>query len=384
MTCYRSSLTALALLMPLWPHGSAVADPPASTDRVIVSTDAELRKTLAGGLPPGATLLIAPGRYTGGLSMEGARGTEGKPIVIGAADPKNPPVIAGGALSIHLRNPAYLTIQDLVFEAPRDNGMNIDDGGSMTLTARHITLRNLTFRNLRGRGNNDALKLSGVEHFVVERCTIENWGGNGSGIDMVGCHNGRISHCRLKHENGGSNGVQAKGGSTRITIEHCSFENAGQRAVNIGGSTGMAYFRPQPPANFEAKDITVRDCAFRGSLAPINFVGVDGAVVEDCVIYRPGRWAIRILQETREARFAPSRNGVFRRNVVVFRSDEVRTAVSSGDGTAPETFTFEANEWYCQDNPSRSRPSLPSPEKDGVYGRDPKLRDPDRGDFRRR
>ena len=40
--------------------------------------------------------------------------------------------------------------------------------------------------------------------------------------------------------------------------------------VNIGGSTGRAYFRPRPEG-FEAKDITVEDCTFVGSGAA--FVG---------------------------------------------------------------------------------------------------------------
>jgi hypothetical protein len=43
--------------------------------------------------------------------------------------------------------------------------------------------------------------------------------------------------------------------------------------------------------------------------------------------------------------------------------------VNLGAGTAPETFTFARNWWYCVDQPERSRPKLPTPEIDGVYGR---------------
>ena len=40
-----------------------------------------------------------------------------------------------------------------------------------------------------------------------------------------------------------------------------------------------------------------------------------------------------------------------------------------GSGTAPDSFSFARNWWYCTDRPDRSTPRLPTPEKDGVYGR---------------
>jgi hypothetical protein len=74
--------------------------------------------------------------------------------------------------------------------------------------------------------------------------------------------------------------------------------------VNIGGSTGIPYFRPpldQWPAGVpksEARNIVVEGNTFIGSLSPICFVGVDGATVRFNTIYKPGKWAFRILQET--------------------------------------------------------------------------------------
>ena len=43
------------------------------------------------------------------------------------------------------------------------------------------------------KGNHDALKMSGVDHFTVRKCHFEAWGG--SGIDMVGCHHGVVEDC---------------------------------------------------------------------------------------------------------------------------------------------------------------------------------------------
>ena len=47
-----------------------------------------------------------------------------------------------------------------------------------------------------------------------------------------------------------------------------AYEDAGGRAVNIGGSTGLAYFRPAG-ANFEAREITVEDCEFLGGMCAV-------------------------------------------------------------------------------------------------------------------
>ncbi|MEZ6064933.1 MAG: hypothetical protein R3B90_04330 [Planctomycetaceae bacterium] len=154
--------------------------------------------------------------------------------------------------------------------------------------------------------------------------------------------------------------------------------------MNIGGSTGRDYFRPRD-ADYEARNITVEDCTFVGSMSPIAFVGVDGATVRHNTIYRPTRWVIRILQETQGPAFVACRDGVFANNIIAYRSDEVRSIVNVGGGTSADTFRFDANHWYCIDSPRRSdRLDLPSAETNGSYGKDPMFRDAERGDLERR
>ena len=119
-------------------------------------------------------------------------------------------------------------------------------------------------------------------------------------------------------------------------------------------------------------------------MTPVAFVGVDGATVRHNTIYRPRRWGLRILQETRQPGFVPCRNGRFTDNLIAFRSDEMAVPVNVGPGTAPETFTLARNAWYCLDAPERSRPRLPIAEADGVYGVDPRFRDAEGGDLRLR
>lgn len=349
---------------------------------VTVSTTEELRRSAADA-KPGWTIRLKPGEYRGGATIAALRGTEGKPIVIAGVDPDDPPRFVGGS-GIHLVNPAYLELRDIVIDRPASNGLNIDDGGSMKQTALGITLRRIVVADVQRRGNYDGIKLSGLRGFVVDGCKLEVWGDGGAGIDMVGCADGRITGVTLVHRGpeATSTGIQCKGGTRGIVIDRCTFRNAGRRGVNIGGSTGLRYFRPQPPAGYEAKNITVRRCTFTGVNAAVAFVGCDGALVEHNTIYRPRRWAVRILQETRADGFVPCRNGRFANNIVVWRSDEMRRAINIGSGTKPESFVFTGNWWYCTDKPSASKPQLPLAERGGTYGENPQLMAPESGDLR--
>ncbi len=349
---------------------------------VRVNSRDELQQALRNARP-GDKILMAPGVYRGGLSQAGLRGAKGRPIVLAALDPKRPPVIEGGTTCLQLTDPSYVDLRNLVLRKATGNGLNIDDGGSYSSPAHHIELHNLQISDIGPNGNRDGIKLSGVDNFVVRDCTLNRWGNGGSAIDMVGCHDGIIIDCSFSHVvTNSASGVQSKGGSRNIIVQRCRFETAGARAVNIGGSTGLDYFRPKPP-KYEAKDIIVEDCTFIGSSSPIAFVGVDGAIVRRNTIYRPTRWVARILQESRGAQFTPCRNGQFIGNLVAFRSDEVRTTVNVGGGTEASSFTFSGNYWYCFDNPRRSdRINLPVKETRGRYGQDPEFVDAERGDLR--
>ncbi|MBL9199067.1 MAG: hypothetical protein JNL39_01120, partial [Opitutaceae bacterium] len=97
MSAWRSG--AGIILLALSPAvGTVAAD-------VAVAGPAELRAAVAAARP-GARLLLAGGDYGGGYRFADVRGEPGRPIVIAAADPKNPPVFRGGNVAIHLSNPA--------------------------------------------------------------------------------------------------------------------------------------------------------------------------------------------------------------------------------------------------------------------------------------
>jgi hypothetical protein len=361
------ALSAVVVVLPLL----------ARADEVTVKNATEFRAALAAS-KPGTRIAIAGGNYGAGFHFANLRGEEGRPIVIAAADPRRPPVFHDGNAGLHLSNPAHVELHNLVFTNLAHNGLNIDDGGVTTnASARGVVLRGLRVSDVGSNGNHDGIKLSGLWDFRVVDCTIERWGTRGgSAIDMVGCHRGLIESNMIRHnvpEPPNCSGVQAKGGSSDIVVRRNRFEHAGGRAVNIGGSTGLQFFRPalnSSKEHAEARNLRVERNTFVGSVVPVAFVGVDGAVVRFNTIERPGRWALRILQETTAPGFIPCRNGEFTDNTVVFESTRwSEGGVNVGAGTAPDTFKFARNWWFCADNPERSRPKLPTPEIDGVYGR---------------
>jgi hypothetical protein len=352
---------------------------PAAERIVKVADDASLRTALHEARP-GTRIHIAPGQYRPGVYVSGLTGTEGEPIVIEGADGRDPPQFVGGSEAWHLVKCAYVTLRNLAVRGQSSNGINVDDGGVFDKPAHHVVLEKIRVSDVGPQGNHDAIKLSGLDDFVVRECTFEGWGGQAP--DMVGCHRGLVDQCTFKGKPGFSQGEgpQAKGGSSQITVRRCLFLDAATRGVNLGGSTDLKVFRP-PHARYEAKDVVVEGCTFVGGEAAVAYISV-GAVVRYNTIYQPKKWVLRILNEHTGEGFPTTGEGRFERNLIVFRSAIAAGLVNIGPHTRPETFHFAENWWYCEDRPSASRPKLPAPETGGVYGVDPKLTAPARNDFR--
>ena len=337
----------------------------ASAEDVTVHSVSDLRAALL-TLKPGTTLKIAPGEYPGGHHVVGIEN-----VTIEALEAKQPPHFKGGANGWQFSRCAGLTLRSLRVSGQSGNGLNLDDGGELARPVTGITIESVEISDIGPKGNHDGIKCSGLDGMTIRDCTITGWGGQG--IDFVGCHRALITGCRFVGKEGftASAGVQLKGGTSEVTVEKCRFTKAGERPVNIGGSTGLAYFRPQG-AKHEAARIIVRDNVIEGSLCAAAFVGVDGAEFTGNTVLFPEKWIFRILQETKEPGFAPCRNVIVRGNRIVFRRSQVQTEVNMGPGTAPDTFRFEKNRWFAEDRPEASKPKLPVEEKDGLHGLDPR------------
>ncbi|MEO0788057.1 MAG: right-handed parallel beta-helix repeat-containing protein [Bacteroidota bacterium] len=300
-------------------------------------------------------------------------GTEASPIVIlGAIDHQS--IFRGGTEAIHLIDCNYVVIDGIRVEQQTGNGINIDDGGDYSTPSTHITIRNCLFRDMAGAGNNDLLKMSGVDSFFIQECQFLNGGSGGSGVDFVGCHWGVVEDCFF--EDPGVTGIQCKGGTQFIRMQRNTFKNVSQRALNLGGSTGLEFFRPPLPDPivdaFEAADLEVFSNVFIGSRAPVAYVGSVRVKVYNNTFYNPDNWVIRILQENTATGFLVCGDNEFRNNIVYLPGD--LTEVNIGPNTASETFGFSNNLWFNASSDSWT-PNLPVPDIDQIID-DPLFEDP--------
>jgi hypothetical protein len=339
---------------------------------------------------PGSAVRIHSGTYPGDVYVSNLSGSATAPIWIGGAPGETKPVIAGGGEALHLSKVRYVVVHDLEVNGPTANGINADDGGDYANpdATRFVVFEKLDIHDVGSGGNEDCLKLSGLDDYWVldskfARC---GGGGAGSGIDHVGCHKGLIVRSSFEQMSG--NAVQAKGGSEDIEIRACSMKAAGERAVNMGGSTGTQYFRPPlstSGSNFEAKNIRVIANVIQGATASLAFVGCVDCLAANNTIVDPDNWILRILQETTSGggyTFLPAQNGRFVNNLVYFDRSALSTYVNVGPNTQADSFTFANNLWYAHDAPSQSAPTnLPATESGGISGKDPGLVSPGAGDF---
>jgi hypothetical protein len=316
---------------------------------------------------PGDTIMIHEGSYAGGLSFMNLQGTAGNWIHVISA-PSETVIFNGGSNSWKMTDAAYVLIKGITFQHQTGNGCNVDDGGSYNTPSHHIVFESCTFRDIKSTGNSDLLKMSGVDFFEIKNCKFINGAAGGSGIDLVGCHEGLISGNRF--ENQGSNSIQIKGGSKNVRIENNFFKNGGQRTLNLGGSTNLKFFRPVD-APYEAAGLTVYSNIFIGSDAPITYVGCIQTEVINNTIYLPQKWVIRILQETVDtSRFFQCGNNSFKNNII-YRNSQVSNDCNIGPNTNPRSFSFSNNLWYHSQNPAWTGPELPVKDVNCMIGKNP-------------
>ncbi|MCB9601072.1 MAG: right-handed parallel beta-helix repeat-containing protein [Sandaracinus sp.] len=334
----------------------------------------------AAAATPDTLVLVAAGTYDHVRSIS-PRGEEGRPIAF-RADGEVIVDAGAGNTGWSMSDARWVVIEGFTIRNAGVHGMNLDDGGSYDSPSHHVVLRDLTIPSAGSGGNNDCIKMSGVDDFWIEGSDVSGCD-RGEIVDMVGCHDGVISDNHFASPVG--NGVQAKGGSSDVWITRNVFEDIPGRAVNAGGSTGLEFFRPIDAPHEAARIRVVANLVLRGgtdSGAAVAFVGCDACAFVNNTVVHPSTWIARILQESADARFVPSREGVFANNVVVLRTADLRTFFNVGGGTAPESFVFANNLWFAEDEgagwagPSYAGTGIPA-GVDELVQRDPLLGDDD-------
>lgn len=306
-------------------------------------------------LKAGDTLSIENGTYSGGQSTSNMKGSNNQFILI-IGNNKDSVIIESGNSAMQLSDCEFIRFENITFTKQNLNGVNIDDAGTYDTPTHHIQFVNCIFSEMQSTGNNDLLKLSGLEDFLIQKSQFINGANGGSGIDMVGCHSGTITENEFT--NMGSNSIQNKGGTENIYITKNKFTNGGARAINIGGSTGLEYFRPLD-AEFESARIKVHSNIFIGSETPFAFVGTtDSEVINNTIIF-PNKWIFRILQESTDERFVQCSNNRLYNNIFLVNSQISFSPINIGSNTLPKTFEFSNNLFYNIDN-SDWLPDLPT------------------------
>lgn len=313
---------------------------------------------------PGTKIILMPGTHSSGLHVSNVQGTADAPILITSDGNPDDVIFSGGSTGIQLSDPAYLILENFTVTGATGNGLNIDDGGSYDTPAHHIIVRNVHVRDIGPTGNHDGIKLSGLDSFRIENCTVQRPGTGGSAVDMVGCQDGIIAHNTFLDV--GSSGVQAKGGTANITVYANRFERVEQRAVNMGGSTGLPYFRPID-APYEASNITVISNVFVDVVTPVAFTGCQYGLFAHNTVIKPRRWIARILQESTQERFVQSSNNVYANNICVI-DNQVSTLVNIGGKTQPDTFRFFNNLIYKEGGGNINLNQLPGTVDETITG----------------
>lgn len=310
-------------------------------------------------LQPGDTLLIEDDTYNGGTYHENLKGNPNNYIfIIGNGNV----IINGGYSAFQIRDWEYIRFENITFQNQTSNGFNVDDGGSVDSPTQYIQFHNCTFKDMQSTGNNDLLKLSGLDNFLISNCKFENGSPGGSGIDMVGCHSGTIT--QNSFTNMGSEAIQGKGGTSELYIERNYFNNAGARGINLGGSTGLEYFRPID-AKYEAKNLWVYSNIFIGSTAPLAFVNSVNVEITNNTFINPEKWIFRILQESVGERFIECGDNSIINNLFYVNEKINFTPVNIGPNTRPESFEISDNFFYNVSNSNWS-PNLINPTKNYI------------------
>jgi hypothetical protein len=292
---------------------------------------------------PGLRIILLPGTYPSGPGpFPDVRGTAQQPIKVEGQG--NVVFNATNGTAVEFRDPQYLVIENITIQNSPVHGMNIDDGGTYDTPAQHVIIRNVRFNNIGTGGNQDCLKLSGVDHFWIEGSEFVDCD-FGEAIDMVGCHEGLVTG-NYFHDMPGT-AVQAKGGSRNVVIHGNRFRNVANHSINLGGSTGDPYVRPTT-APYEGERIqAIGNTIENAGRGPIFYQGCNECLVANNTLVNPASYLVGIVEGRRDTSTTRARNGYFINNIVYYNSTAISSTLNVGGNTDPQTFTFANNLYYA-------------------------------------
>jgi hypothetical protein len=311
-------------------------------------------------IKPGDELILMPGEHRPAV-FDNLHGTPDQPIIIRTAHPKHFVTIQAELYGIRLRNPRHVRIQNVIIDGAELNGISIDgtpdeeDGESKQEPAGQVVLENVIVRNTGPRDLRHAFDLEFLDGVRIVNCRVE--GCTGSGIELVACTNVVIDQCRFDgtQDLQPISGIRIRGGSDRVRIEKCIFDQTGQQGICIGGMTTIAGRFPPPidenetRSLFEASRVNISRCIIHGGLCAFSFVHCDRATVRNCTIVRPRRVVVSIRREQEDQRFPVASGCSFGSNLIVWQPDDLTSIAHLGEGASVEGVNLEENLWWSPD-----------------------------------
>ncbi|HET6428625.1 MAG TPA: right-handed parallel beta-helix repeat-containing protein [Phycisphaerae bacterium] len=338
--------------------------------KAVEAGDTEAVKQALRQAKPGDRIVLPGGVYPGGMFARNVNGQPGKPVVVAAKDPANPPVFRGSDYGFVLESCSHVVLDGLVFEKARVNNLQM-------FRCRNMVIKDCVSRDIAVQSNCDGIKLTAVRDFLIIGCTVSRWGGEGSAVDMVSCAGGLIMNCRFTYPDLSgqtANTVQPKCGSTGIGVYRCRFDDSSLRAVQFGGGIGPGrenrydYFGKLKEEGYSGVDMAAMGNVIVGGGAAAVYASSARCAFEYNTIVDPTRYVLRILFEGGDR---PTADNRFAGNLIVY--GKVIQVANVGGQTKPETFAFADNYWFNRLDPARSVPKLPGPQTAPAGGTDPKL-----------
>jgi hypothetical protein len=340
---------------------------------------------LAARIRPGDEIILMPGRHLD-ADFDQLIGTSKKPIVIRAADEKNPPIIEAQREGIRIKKASFVTIRDLTIVGGTVSGITLGDGiepARMAAKAGNgeefvpppqpgagdaaqealggVLIRNVTIAKVGPRGQRHAISVSGLEGVRIEECLIEGWGG--SGVEIIACRDVSISRCQFRglRDHGQMHGIRVRAGSERVHIERCRFENAGERVICLGGASDLEEFRT--PQSFEAARVNVERCIILGGGCTVTYLHADDCVVRSNTIVGPKHCVMALLHEQKDPRFTAGNRNVFGINIAVWEPGTLRTLAEISPKADVSKFVLEENIWWSGETRDKIEKLGPLPGK---------------------
>jgi hypothetical protein len=309
---------------------------------------------LAGRLQPGDEIVLMPGKHTG-VALKDVSGTAEKPIIIRGLDADHPgPINAfNQMLGVHLQNCKHIHLRDLMVAGAGHTGILIEGGNPQAIEEADIRIKNVRVMRTGTPGNDrDAIRLHGVGNVSIEGCHIEGW--ISSAIDIVACRKVVIDQCTLRKRDGYATktGVTIRGGSQEVQVRQTRFDAMGLIGIACGAHSGNDEFRP-PLSNeaaddsvIEASDVLVERCHFNMGRTAVAFVHAQNCRFRNNTIVAPREVVVLAASDTKDPRYADSKNITFGANLIEWYSGHLRQLFRTDQSLEMATFKVESNLWW--------------------------------------